>query len=243
MKKVKDYEILSKFYSELMSDVDYKSWAEYLFEIYEDFGCNNSQILELGGGNGNLGSELNNLGFDVVLTDLSLPMIKQSRNIKKKVCCNMEKLPFKEQFDFIFSAFDSVNYLLSDDALSRLFNEVGAILNEDGIFTFDVSLEQNSMGIVDELNREGSFGDIVFIQKSKYLQDEKLHLNEFEIVHGGKKYYEIHRQRILPFNAYFIIIDQSPLYVAECFDAFTFNDASSNSERVQFVLKKGVINA
>ena len=54
----------------------------------------------------------------------------------------------------------------------------------------------------------------------------------------GKKYREIHKQRIYDFYFYFDVIEKNGLYVAECFDAFTFKDASPNSERAQFILKK-----
>ena len=42
----------------------------------------------------------------------------------------------------------------------------------------------------------------------------------------------------MDYYEYFDLIEQSKLYVVECFDAFTFDDAKANSKRVQFVVKK-----
>ena len=39
-------------------------------------------------------------------------------------------------------------------------------------------------------------------------------------------------------NYYFELIEDAGLYVADCFDAFTFEDANHKCERVQFVIKK-----
>jgi len=239
MKKIEQYEIVSQIYSGLMVDVDYKSWAEYLIEIYDDFKCSGSRFLELGGGSCLLAGELIKSGFNVTTSDLSLPMLRQNECGKiNRVCCDMTKLPFRGEFDFIFSAFDSVNYLLDETALSSLFNEAGRILNTDGIFTFDVSLENNSLNNLAHLNREGEFGNFKFNQKSKYIKEKRIHLNEFEITDGYDTFREVHKQKIYPLETYFSIIDESPLYVSECFDAFTFDDGSAESARVQFVLKK-----
>ncbi len=241
MKKIEQYEAVSKLYSRLMADVNYESWAEYLLAIYEDFECTGNRFLELAGGNCILAGELVKSGYDVITSDLSLPMLGSKECVGiRRVCCNMTKLPFSSKFDFIFSAFDSVNYLLAESDLRGLFNEVGRVLSADGIFTFDVSLENNSLNNLEHLNREDKFEDLKYKQTSVYLEDERIHVNEFEISIGEEIFKEVHKQKIYPFETYFEIVEDSPLYVSECFDAFTFEDGSPESSRVQFVLKRKV---
>ncbi len=241
MKKIEQYEAVSKIYSRLMTDVNYESWAEYLLAIYEDFECTGKRFLELAGGNCILAGDLIKSGYDVITSDLSFPMLsrKECGGIGR-VCCNMTNLPFNSKFDFIFSAFDSVNYLLSESELHSLFNEAGRVLSSDGIFTFDVSLENNSLNNLQHLNREDEFENLKYKQKSVYLKDERIHINEFEISIGEEIFKEVHKQKIYPFETYFEIVEDSPLYVSECFDAFTFEDGSPESSRVQFVLKRKV---
>lgn len=62
-------------------------------------------------------------------------------------------------------------------------------------------------------------------------------MNYFSLETEHEKFCENHRQKIYPFEEYFRAIDKAGLYVAECFDAFTFNKANAECERVQFVVK------
>ncbi len=50
-------------------------------------------------------------------------------------------------------------------------------------------------------------------------------------------YLEKHRQKIYPFEEYFMFIEKAGLYVSECFNAFTFDNGNAECERVQFVVR------
>ncbi len=53
-------------------------------------------------------------------TDISLSMLKgSSNNYIAKICCDMSAIPIKTKFDFIFSAFDGVNYILKQKAFVK----------------------------------------------------------------------------------------------------------------------------
>ena len=112
------------------------------------------------------------------------------------------------------------------------------ILSKDGIFTFDVSLENNSLYNLEHLNRKGNISGFEYVQTSKYSESERIHTNEFEISVGDEIFKEVHKQKIYSFETYFDVIEKSPLFVSECFNAFTFEDASADSLRAQFILKK-----
>ena len=89
------------------------------------------------------------------------------------------------------------------------------------------------------LNRKGKFNGIKYIQKSKYDNADKIHYNSFQIIlNNGEIIEETHKQKVYEFVDYFSVIENNGLYVEECFDAFTFDDANENCERVQFVVKK-----
>jgi SAM-dependent methyltransferase len=222
-----------------MDDVDYDAWSEYIMELFNEYECKNQIVLELASGTCALAESLKRFEIYTIATDNSLSMLQiAEKQIAEKVCCDMRRIPFKRKFDFVFSAFDSVNYLLTKDDLSLLFESVSDVLSENGIFTFDVSLEQNSLNNLEHLNRDGKTGDFEFTQKSFYDKRNKLHINKFEIKTLNEIFTEIHKQRIYDFFDYFDLIDNSPLYVADCFEAFTFEDANPDSDRVQFVLKR-----
>ena len=237
--QAKQYSHIAEIYNQLMLSVDYKDWAEYIYEIFTGYELNPDIVLELAAGTGILATHLSPKFNKIFTTDLSIEMLKQfsGKNIFS-TCCNMTAIPFKNKFQLIISAFDSINYLLTKSEVEKLFIEIYRLLTPDGIFTFDVSLEPNSILNVEHLNREGEYKGINYIQKSDYDTAKKLHSNYFELTYSdGKKISETHVQKIYNFNYYFEVINNSGLFVSECFEAFSFDDADYNSERVQFIVK------
>lgn len=234
------YSHLAPIYSHLMRSIDYTMWANYIYSISKSLNKKNLSVLEIAGGNGTIAALLKSKYKHYCVSDLSISMLGlvDRKNIDR-VCCDMIDLPFKKKFDFIFSTFDSINYLTSKQKIELFLNEVSRSLHKDGIFTFDVSLEQNSRMYQKYLNRKGNSNGIRFIQKSFYDESKRIHYNYFEItLANGQKVKEIHKQKIYRFEDYFRIIENSDFYVAGCKRAFTDKDASAVTERAQFILKK-----
>lgn len=222
-----------------MRSIDYKKWADFIYSISKELKKKNLFSLELACGNGSIAKKLNNKFQYFCISDLSLSMLKEADENIDRICCNMTQLPFKRKFDFVFSTFDSVNYLTSKQRIKSLLLEVNNVLSDDGIFTFDVGLENNSKLYQRYLNRKGNVNGISFIQKSHYDETKRIHYNYFEIIlANGQKVEEIHKQKIYPFEEYFDIIDESDFYVYKCKNAFSDNNANAQSERAQFILKK-----
>lgn len=241
LQKVNDpYKHVSSIYPELMRFVSYKWWARYLFFISKKHFKKNPKVLELAGGNCALAKYLRKQFYFYVVSDISLSMLKSSSVNVNRVCCDMTKLPFKGKFDLVISAFDSVNYLTNKKQLKSLFDEVKNILSDDGVFTFDASLEKNSykhQKYAD--NHKGKIDGYIFKRKSVYLPASRIHKNIFKIKNpDGKILTEIHRQKIFPFQTFFDISDKSDLYVVNCYEAFSIQRGSSKSDRVQFVMKR-----
>ncbi len=236
----KNYYHLASIYSHLMHSINYKEWSDYLIDISREISKEKISVLEIASGTGTIASILyDNFDF-FVGSDLSLNMMKQIRAKDiNKICCNFLQLPFKYKFDFIFSTFDSINYLTKKSMITNLLQEIDQVLVDNGIFTFDVSLENNSLRYYKYLNRKGRIDGIKFRQISKYDKLERMHYNYFDItLADGRKVEEIHKQKIYCFEEYFDIIEKSNFYVYNCYDAFTFNNANPESERAQFILKK-----
>lgn len=234
----KQYSVVAEIYPFIMRKIDYGAWANYISDLAEFSSLNVKLALEIAGGNGALANKLNGKFQNIILTDLSLAMLKKNNNEKlSKVCCDMRSLPFSKKFDFIYSAFDSVNYLMTKEELRKFFLEVKKILAADGVFTFDVGLEKNSLKHLRFLNRSGEVNGIKFQQISKFDKRKKIHLNRFLFdFPDGRKIEEVHRQRIYSLTEIFEVLDGAGFFVAECFEAFTFKDVNSKTERAQFLI-------
>lgn len=241
----KSYSHLAEVYEHMMRFIDYKSWAKYIYLISKLNKNKNKYVLELAGGRGTLAKLLQEKFTNYILTDLSLKMLSNPKlELEKKVVCNFFSLPFRQNFDFIFSTFDSVNYILTKRDFIKMLNEVAAILYDDGIFTFDVSLEKNSLKHLKNLNRHGEVNSIKYFQKSQYNIRTRIHTNKFEIIlENGSIVEEIHKQKVYLFKDYFDMIEKSPFYVYACYKCFSFDNADEASERAQFVLRKRKLNA
>lgn len=223
-----------------MKSIDYKKWADYIYKISKEIGRQNLSVLELAAGIANVSVHLNKRFPSLLISDLSIEMLCQNQFLpNSKVCFDMTAIPLKKKFDFVFSTFDSVNYLLTEEKFIKMLSEVHGILAADGIFTFDVSLEKNSLRYQKYLNRKGKFRGLKYRQKSRFEPENRMHLNYFEItLENGTAVEEIHKQKIYRFEEYFSFVDESDFYVHKCLEAFTWKDAGKNSERAQFILKK-----
>lgn len=236
--KVKPYSLVSEIYSDLMKEVNYKRWAKYVYVITRDKIKTDSDVLELASGSCNLASFLKYKYKKIICTDISREMLKKS-NHNYKVVCDMLNLPFRKQFDLIFSAFDSFNYILTQKKLLTLFKEVHKYLRSNGLFTFDVSLEKNSYIHQRDAKNCGKVKDFSYTRKSIYDSRTKIHKNIFEIRdNAGKVFTEVHKQKIYDFNTYFILLDKAGFYVENCYKTFTLRKGWAETDRVQFIVRK-----
>lgn len=223
-----------------MRSIDYMKWAQYIFELSKELKKKNISVLELASGTGNVAKLLHLKIRNIISTDISFSMLNNDYDSNLlRVCCDMTRLPFKNKFDFVFSTFDSINYLTTKEKILRLFESVSSCLVDTGLFAFDVSLENNSIKYEKYLNRRGKTKEITYQQRSFYNSRLRIHYNHFELTFAdGKKVEEIHKQKIYRFEEYFDLVDKSDFYVHKCYKAFTFKNADSETERTQFLLKK-----
>ncbi len=236
---VNNYKVLAQIYNHLMNDIEYVNWADYIYDIFEQSGNTKGNVLEIAAGNGNIAGYLSSKVKNLIISDKSVEMLKYPQLSIPKVCFDMMSIPFKCEFSFIYSTFDSINYILEFKQLKTFFKRIDTILEKGGCFTFDVALENNSIVVEKELNREGVFNGYFYSQTNKYNKKKRVHENTFYILDPtGSHYEEIHLQKIYKFEEYFKAIENTKLYVKSCYNAFTFKDATPEDERIQFVLKK-----
>jgi SAM-dependent methyltransferase len=238
--KIQPYEKVAVIFDFLMKKLDYESWSNYILEIANTYLEKNASLLELGAGTCKIAEYISKRYKNYIATDISLQMLNYSKcNAVKKVCCDMKALPFKNKYDFIFSNFDCVNYLLKQKHLAQLFEEVFYLLKRDGIFTFDISLENNSLNFQKSKSVEGSYEGYSFKRVSHYNKLSRIHTNKFLLSDKYGKYItETHKEKIYKIETFFRLADKAGLTVEACYDCFTFNDIKPKSERAQFVMRK-----
>lgn len=171
----------AKIYDELMAEADYNSWYKFLNGIIKQYAVKSPDILELGCGTGEFLLRLKKDRYKVMGIDISTEMLTIAR---EKVLDEGLEIQLMEQdmkefilpfaFDFIFSFFDTINYLLSNEELENTFERVSAHLDGGSYFLFDVV----GRDFMDETFMDGFLVEdrenLTRIWQHDYIEDENI---------------------------------------------------------------------
>ncbi len=249
MKKVhvRPYQALAPFYDHLMAHVDYNGWANYVVHLAELHGSIGRRVIDLSCGTGTICHKLRERNCTAIGCDGSKPMLieavrKTNFQINDSfVCSDMRHIPLKNPVDLVLSLYDSMNYLLTQkDWLSCLF-QVYQILNEKGLFIFDISTIENSERAFKNYNQSETTAIGEYYRKSTFDSKNKIQYNYFKIVLYDKPnmiFFEEHRQRIFYIHEIKEMIETSPFSLLGCYADFSLQTANELAERVHFVLQK-----
>ena len=133
-KNVSNYDMLAKYYDELLQDEDSLSlWLKYI----EDRKFNS--VLELASGSGVMAGILKNKGYDIIASDISNAMKKASESNYdgEYLILNMTDYHLNKKFDLILCICDSINYLEKSE-LDSFFKCAYEHLNAGGRLIFDM---------------------------------------------------------------------------------------------------------
>jgi ubiquinone/menaquinone biosynthesis C-methylase UbiE len=182
--------------------------ARILPTVMERFGLWPRKVLDLACGEGTFAVAMANRGLRVTGVDLSPEMLEIARERAATegvratfIRQDMRSLSLRGRFDLVTCWFDSLNYLLEIDDLSRTFARVSRVLDENGIFIFDVNTIR---GLAVEWVREPSYvhldsGDSFLVSVPQYDAATKiatLHITGF--VRENQRWLridELHRER------------------------------------------------
>ncbi|MFX3624464.1 MAG: class I SAM-dependent methyltransferase [Ectobacillus sp.] len=140
-----EYGQFALLYDELMSDVPYEKWVQFVERKYKETGLAGKKLLDLACGTGNITLPLVQSGYDVTGVDLSGDMLAIAQQKLMEAGCSvtfyeqdMRELELPEQFDCIVIFCDSLNYVTEEAGIKETFARISNHLKEDGLFLFDV---------------------------------------------------------------------------------------------------------
>ena len=73
------YENFARVYDELMDDVPYEEWADFIIKELKKYDIKDGLMLELGCGTGKMMELMANAGFDMIGVDSSMDMLQIAR--------------------------------------------------------------------------------------------------------------------------------------------------------------------
>lgn len=245
----KAYSVFAQYYDEIMADVPYNDWVNYLEQILDEISFKPQTVLDLACGTGNISLRLARRGYQVQGIDGSGDMIEIAR---KKAMAEHLMISFKEgdfrtfelveSVDLVVSLYDSFNYLLTEDDLLQAFRQVYNAVRSGGYFIFDLNTilrlrsieEGNSM-----VEGEGYYcfwRDIVEPEGPFW----KVELTFFEEAPDGSlhKDNEVHIERGYSIDRIEELLTEVGFRVEKIYQAFTLKPGSEESERIYLVCGK-----
>lgn len=243
------YRDFAGIYDELMHDVDYKKWFDYIENIYVKEGITPAKVLEMACGTGSLTRYLAEAKYDVTCFDLSLEMLtvaesklREYRNVK---ILNQDMIDFNlgGQYDSIISICDSINYILEDEDLDKVFENVYKHLSDDGIFIFDINSSYYLSEIISNNNFVEDRGEVFYSWESYYDEEEKInqfYINFFVKEEDGSynRFIEEHYERAYEVDEIIEKLNKAGFKDIKYYQAFSYDEIDSKTERINFIVKK-----
>ena len=194
------YTEFSKWYDELMEDVPYDEWFEFVKEKLSENGIKDGLVCELGAGTGNFTIRLAEAGYDMIGIDNSDEMLAEARTKKEEylkeesentsgsvnkvsdimyICQDMREFELYGTVNAIVSICDSINYILEDEEMIHTFKLVNNYLDPKGLFVFDFNTVHKYKDVIGDSTIADSNEDVSFIWSNYF--DEETNINEYEV--------------------------------------------------------------
>ncbi len=269
------YRSFASVYDEFMDGTDYHKTADQIQDMITRFGVSKptqkrtgaseardvllaaekNLVVDLGCGTGKFTEILADRGYDVMGIDLSEEMLgialerrDSLRHRTLYLCQDMREFELYGTAGTFVSVGDSVNYLLTDEDMIKLFKRVNTFLFPGGIFVFDFKTLHLYRDVIGDNTIAEDREDCSFIWENWY--DDESRINEYDlslfIRETGvkeddnlfRKYQEIHRQRGYTLEEMKRFAEEAGLtWIAEM-DSDSMGPVSEESERILCVVRE-----
>jgi len=227
-----------------LADYYYDEWGNFSLQYLElidyiasEYGFVPDSILDIACGTGNLISALHSMGKHVVGCDISPQMItiaqKNNPNIEFHVV-DMTQIDLNRKFDLAVCAFDSINYLLTENDVSKLFSVVHTHLVDSGFFLFDVNTPHIFRDQHDTVIQKES-GGVKFTQTATYDEQNTLAYTVFDFSAGET---ERHVQKAYDDKIITDLLKQNSFEILDTFANIGFSAPVKEAKRLIYVVRK-----
>lgn len=239
------YDLLSRVYDSINSDIDYKAWADFIEKIVErESRMRPELVLDLGCGTGKMTLELASRGYDMTGIDYSTDMLDVARDRAEEqgadvlwLCQDMREFELYGTVDLTVSCLDCINHLTRPSDVERTFKLVHNYLIPDGLFIFDINGKYKFENLYSDrsyvMEEEGG----VCIWQNSYDEKKKIcdfYITLFEECEDGRyeRYDEEQRERMYTLSEMKRMLEKCNLEFIGAYSDFAFREASDLDERI-----------
>ncbi len=244
------YEAIARVYDKLNADIDYGRWASFIERCFEEQLDKKPEIvLDLACGTGRMTRELSARGYDMIGVDGSADMLSRAMEEGREgilyLCQDMRELELYGTVGAAVCCLDSINYLLGDGEIERVFSLVHNYLDPDGLFVFDVNSPHkfesvygdNAYILEDEIDYgEGEKGAIFCGWQNEYDRDSRIcdfYLTLFEELEDGSyaRSDEHQRERCYTAEELTVALEKAGMELVGIYSDFEFNTPDDTDDR------------
>lgn len=261
----------AEVYDELMDNVPYEEWAEFLTGVLREYGvgcggevseggdtelaqnlaAERSTVLDLGCGTGTLTELLYCAGFDMIGIDNSEEMLELAMRKRERsgsdilyLLQDMREFELYGTVGAVCSVCDSLNYMLEDADMVKVFSLVNNYLYPGGVFVFDFNTVYKYEQVIGDATIAENRDDCSFIWENYY--DAGSQVNEYDLTvfvrepEGDRfrRFTETHYQRGYTLGQMKGFLEEAGLLFVRALDADTHGEVRAESERIYVIAKE-----
>ena len=245
------YSSFSQVYDLFMDNVPYEEWCAYIKSLLKEYGIEDGVLVDLGCGTGKLTRLLAASGYDMIGVDNSEEMLEVARRPQEEeedasilyLQQDMRELELYGTVRGVISICDSLNYILEEEDLKRVFELVNEYLDPQGIFIFDLNTVYKYRELLGENTISESREESSFIWDNYFYEDEMV--NEYDLTlfiqeKGDlyRKYEEIHYQKAYELETVKRLLKEAGMEFLAAYDAFTREPVREDSERIYVIARE-----
>lgn len=242
------YTSFAGVYDMFMDNVPYEQWADFLCTYLKKQGIRDGLLADLGCGTGKMTRLMARAGYDMIGVDSSMEMLEIARdNDSENILYLMQDM---REFEFygtvraIYSACDSMNYLLKEEDVLAVLLLANNYLDPGGLFLFDMNTPFKYRRLLGdhtfaENREEGSF-----IWENYF--DGESGVNEYDLTlfireegtDSFSRFRETHYQRCYSPEQIMRLVEKAGMEFVEVLDAYSGEPLKEDSERMLFVVRE-----
>lgn len=244
------YDLLSRVYDSINSDIDYKAWADFFEKILDrEAKARPELVLDLGCGTGKMTLELSSRGYDMTGIDYSPDMLDVARDAAEEqgadvlwLCQDMREFELYGTVDLTVSCLDCINHLTRPSDVEKTFKLVHNYLIPDGLFIFDINGKYKFENIYADRSYVMEEDGGVCIWQNNYDEKKKIcdfYITLFEECEDGRyeRYDEEQRERMYTLAEMKRMLEKSNLEFIGAYSDFEFTEATDMDERIYIVAR------
>ena len=265
------YTSFARVYDTFMDNVPYQEWADFLDTVLQKYGCfgknltanplqdtemeqallsERNSVLDLGCGTGTLTELLADKGYDMIGIDnaeemLEIAMEKRMQSGKDILYLlqDMREFELYGTVGAVISVCDSLNYILDEEDMQKVFDLVNNYLYPGGIFVFDFNTVYKYETVIGDTTIAENREDCSFIWDNYYHDEERI--NEYDLTifveeeeELFRRFSETHYQRGYTLDEMKQFVKKAGLEFVTAMDADTHEDVTDESERIYVVARE-----